>query len=66
MKMCPCNGCRDRFVLTGYNCHSVCKKYLHWDKERKEELDMIYKIKEVERNITEVRKGKQDRDYYKY
>lgn len=67
MKNPPCGkNCPDRYVKKGINCHSTCKKYLEWDKERKEELKRIYQIKEVERNITEVRKGKIDRDYIKF
>ena len=56
MKNPPCGkNCPDRYVTQHSNCHATCKRYLEWEKERKEELEVKYKAKRVDDAIIEMR-----------
>lgn len=67
MERPPCGkDCPNRYVTEKSNCHATCKEYLSWQAEHKAELARIRKIKDLERNLIEYYKGKNEKDYYKY
>ena len=55
MTIPPCKDYTERYVTSGSNCHATCKRYLEWEKERKEELEAKYKAKRVDDAIIEMR-----------
>lgn len=56
MKIYSCKDCPDRYVTEHSNCLATCKNYLDASKKRREELDRIKKIKDTDREVTEVTK----------
>ena len=66
MKKPKCKDCPDRYVTDKSNCHATCKNYLDWQAEHRAELERIRKIKNNERNISEVIKTGLNKDYRKY
>ena len=66
MEKPKCKDCPNRYVVEGSNCHATCESYIAWSKRHRDELDRIYKMKELDRNLSEVTRGKVDRNYKKY
>ena len=57
----PCKDCGERTS----DCHSNCKKYLRWSKERQKILDEQHKQKIIDQYFSDniIRRSKKNRRY---